>query len=117
MKCLDPTCTEHPKRFQRLVTRSLRELQAEAYQCAVAKGWWEEARRPLELIALMHSELSEAVEAWRNGDEDNLAEELADTVIRVLDFCGHEHIDLQAAIEKKISINWSRPIRHGGKRA
>lgn len=118
-RCLNLGCTEHPKRIQRLGTRTLRELQVEAHSCARAKGWWDTdfLKRPLESIALMHSELSEAAEAWRKGDAENFQEELADVVIRILDFCGYEHIDLQAAIEKKIKANWLRSIRHGGKRA
>lgn len=92
------------------------ELVEAAYENAVEHGWWEEGREDGTLIALMHSELSEALEALRKGDEANLAEELADVVIRIMDYCGHRGIDLENAILVKMAINKNRPYKHGGKR-
>jgi len=68
-----------------------------------------------ELIALMHSELSEALEELRkpNCKMKLVGEELADCVIRILDFCGGRNIDLQALLEKKIRKNKKRPYKHG----
>ena len=69
------------------------------------------------MIALMHSELSEALEALRNhAKKDELAEELADCCIRIFDYCGARRIDLQQAIKKKIRKNRLRPHRHGNKK-
>jgi len=106
---------------------SLRELQRIAHENAVAKGWHETRRSDGEMICLMHSELSEALEELRNGKtpaeiyfKDQKPEgvpiELADVVIRVFDFCGLHNIDLQAAIVTKMVYNQTRPHRHGGKK-
>ena len=79
-----------------------------------------------ELVALAHSELSEALEAYRdrgfidtvteNGKPEGVASELADTVIRIADMCGALGIDLSAAVVKKMAYNATRTYRHGGKR-
>lgn len=102
-------------------------LQKSAYEQAVKSGWHEEERTVGDFIALMHSELSEALEAFRdgknpkeiwwngNGKPEGVPVELADCVIRILDFCGHHGIDLEQAIELKMKFNATRPHRHGGK--
>ena len=103
---------------------TLRALQTRAHQVNVTNGWWERDRNPYEMIALMHSELSEAVEWLRNGDKQSdhinasgCAEEMADCVIRIMDFCEGRGIDLQAAIDAKLVFNEKRGYRHGGKHA
>ncbi|MCX5706853.1 MAG: hypothetical protein NTW13_04245 [Candidatus Omnitrophica bacterium] len=83
---------------------------------AQSKGWWQNERNDGELIALMHSELSEALEAMRaHGTKDNIAEELADCCIRIFDYCGARDIDLDKILIKKIEYNKTRPHRHGKK--
>jgi len=64
-------------------------------------------------VMLIVTELAEAVEADRRGDDDNFDEELADATIRILDLCGAEGIDLEAAITDKMIINECRQRRHG----
>lgn len=84
------------------------------YATAKEKGWWDKPRSDGELIALMHSELSEALEAMRNSHgKDAIAEELADCCIRIFDYCGKNKIDLEEALLKKAEKNKSRPYRHG----
>lgn len=102
----------------------LRDL---AHQNAIDKGWYEEPRTFGEMIALMHSELSEALEDHRDGrgfreiyyegeKPCGIPIELADTVIRIFDACGYLGIDLEAAIREKMEYNATRPRRHGGKK-
>ena len=86
------------------------------HDTAKEKGWWDFERSDGELIALMHSELSEALEAMRNDlGKEAIAEELADCCIRIFDFCGARDVDLEEALKKKAEKNKSRPYRHGKK--
>jgi NTP pyrophosphatase (non-canonical NTP hydrolase) len=108
---------------------NLTQLQKEAYEMARIHGWHDKKVTPGEMIALMHSELSEALEEIRNGHEvteiymnvgsdkpEGVPIELADCVIRILDFCGRYGIDLNYAVALKMIYNDSRPYRHGGKK-
>jgi len=71
--------------------------------------------RKMERLMMVVSEVGEACEAIRNGDENNLAEELADIVIRVMDCAEQWGIDLESEIIKKDKINQGREHMHGGK--
>lgn len=88
-----------------------------------ANGWnvltpddWSDVHRMGTACALIHTEVSEAMEAVRHGDKDNFAEELADTLIRVLDTAGGLEIDLDAVVRAKLEKNRGRGFRHGGKK-
>ena len=96
---------------------TVKKLVDISHHIAKEKGWWDDARNDGELIALMHSELSEALEAMRNhAKEEDVAEELADCCIRIFDYCGARGIDLQKAITRKIQKNRKRPYKHGNKK-
>ncbi len=111
---------------------TIRELQKSINELAKSKGWYDGNAAVLDptwlgaRLALVHSEVSEALECVRNGDyaeylsnegkPEGLPTELADIVIRVLDLAESVGIDMQVAIERKHAFNVNRPIRHGSKK-
>ena len=118
------------------MTKSLADMQAEILKVNTANGWFDTERSVGDDIALLHSEVSEAFEAYRDhGTKDvtwplqapgerrgappkpeGFGSELADILIRLLDTCERHGIDLEAEYERKIIYNRSRGYRHGGKR-
>jgi NTP pyrophosphatase (non-canonical NTP hydrolase) len=94
-------------------------LSKQIYKDNCAKGFYDKPRETGTLIALMHSELSEALEADRKNLMDDklthrsgLEVELADCLIRILDFCGHRGFDIQGAVDEKLAYNRTRPYKH-----
>lgn len=92
---------------------------------AVEHGWWEQDRNNGEMIALMHSELSEALEALRKDplEKDakvtefyNVEVEFADVIIRILDTAKVRNYDIAGAILAKMKYNDTREYKHGGKK-
>jgi NTP pyrophosphatase (non-canonical NTP hydrolase) len=93
----------------------INELCTVAFEIAKSKGWHDDPREMGTVLALIHSEVSEALEADRKGDQENFEEELADVCIRIFDLCGSSGIDLEKAIQKKMERNKGRSYKHGGK--
>ena len=118
-------------------------LQAAAndvYAINKDKGWFDAERTFGDDIALLHSEVSEMLEAFRDhGTEDvtidlckghpeidyldnhickpeGVGSEAADVLVRLLDTCYRYNIDLGHEFVKKIRFNNTRPQRHGNKR-
>jgi NTP pyrophosphatase (non-canonical NTP hydrolase) len=93
------------------------ELQEQIHENAKAHGWWDRKDfNVAEQLCLIHSEVSEAMEADRAGDSGKFAEELADTVIRIFGLAERMNIDMEKEIIKKHETNVSRPFMHGGKK-
>lgn len=116
---------------QNMREAAIESLMKECHATAVEKGWWDDkhSRTLAECIALMHSELSEALECERDPDfllnsvqyEDGkkpvgVASEFADTIIRIFDCCEAYDIPLALAIKEKMEYNKTRSHRHGGKK-
>ena len=120
--------------------KTLNQLRDEIHENAKNKGFWDKERETGTLLMLCVSELAEAMEADRNGlyadleliekdkedfidfkwsfensIKDTFEDELADTIIRILDLCGAKGIDIEKHIELKMKYNATRERMHGKK--
>lgn len=110
---------------------TLNELRDAVGKWAEDKGWNDKPRSVGEDIALMHSELSEALEEHRNGlkpheqyfiplddggtKPEGIPIEIADVLIRIFHFAAKYSIDLDDAYKTKMDYNAQRAYRHGNK--
>lgn len=109
--------------FSKHFIESIRTMQHAVHENAKAHGWWDEPREDGTVLMLVVSELSELLEELRVGGRESAKidgftseeEELADAVIRILDFAGRKGYRLGAAILAKHEYNKSRPYKHGNK--
>ena len=116
-------------------------LSQEIHKNNKAKGFYETEKNIGEMLCLIHSEVSEALEADRKGKyttanvqvlngfimnemfltdfkigvKDTFEDELADIMIRVMDLAAFKGIDLEAHIEAKMRYNSMREYKHGKK--
>lgn len=93
------------------------------FQNSKKHGFWDDLpRNKAEMIALMHSELSECLEAIRKPDmkDSHLPHisaevvELADVFIRLMDYIGGHELEVEfvKAVNEKMAFNESRPPKH-----
>jgi NTP pyrophosphatase (non-canonical NTP hydrolase) len=116
---------------EKRIRAGIGELLGECHGNAVRKLWWTPGPTFTEAMMLVVTELSEAVEEFREGhkmDEiyavnpmggnkpEGIPIEVADAIIRIFDVCGGFNIPIADAIMAKMRYNRTRPTRHGGKR-
>ncbi len=86
------------------------KLCKQVHQTAVEKGWWKKPPSTETIICLIHTEISEAFEEYRryglnpekflfygigNSKPEGIAVELADVVIRLMNWCEHDGVELE----------------------
>lgn len=121
----------------------LKAMMADVTEVNKANGWFEEGRTFGDEVALLHSEVSEMLEEFRDGLTTTVFEynskkptvfrtsepevdgvlgkpigvpsEAADVLVRLLDTCDRYDIDLFHEWRQKVDFNATRGARHGGK--
>jgi NTP pyrophosphatase (non-canonical NTP hydrolase) len=99
---------------------NLNKMAEKIHETACEKGFWDAADSGdfnIEFVygtklALIHSEVSEVLEAMRADQWHLVPEELSDIIIRVLDLAAGLGYDLQDVIEGKMKKNADRPFLH-----
>ena len=87
---------------------------AEVRALCQAKGFSAEHRRIWEMLALIHSEISEASDCYKKGQPlEAVGEELIDAVIRILHLLSALDLDAEKLYQEKMAENWARPHKYG----
>jgi predicted HAD superfamily Cof-like phosphohydrolase len=101
---------------------TINEIAKLIHENAINHGGWETDRKFAEIAALIHTEISEAVEAdrikaplvyYKYGKPEGVAVELVDCVIRIFDYLAHEGVDIEEVIAQKHAYNLTREYKHG----
>ncbi len=110
--------------FNKQFVWKFKQRQMITHKIAKEKGWHDKPQDDGTFIALMHSELSEGLEWLRHGNpkSDHIQEfsgceeELADVIIRIMDFAELKGFRIAEAIIAKSEYNKTRNYKHGGKK-
>lgn len=105
---------------------TITEMQIKCNTIAEEHGWNERKIDIPEMIALIHSEASEALESYRRkeplvykdpetGSPEGVGAEFADILIRIAHYSEQLGINLELEVSTKMRYNETRPYRHGGK--
>jgi NTP pyrophosphatase (non-canonical NTP hydrolase) len=97
------------------IVGNINGLATEIYHQNLKAGWYDKPRETGTRLMLIVSEIAEAMEGDRKGLQDDhlphrsmLEVELADAIIRILDLCGYENLDIGGAIMEKLEYNKDR---------
>jgi len=91
----------------------LNQKMLEVRALADGKGFSSDHERIWEMLALIHTEISEATDAYKKGEPlDYVGEELIDAIIRILHLCSALDLDAEALFQAKMKMNWERPYKY-----
>ena len=97
------------------VLNDMSRIQEAVHEFNIKMGWWDKPREDGTVFALIHSEISEAMEGNRKNRQDdhlphllNEPVELADAIIRIFDYAGRKKFNLSGALIEKWAYNADR---------
>ncbi len=80
---------------------------------ADGKGFSSNPERIWEMLALIHTEVSEATDAYKKGEPmEHIGEELTDAIIRILHLMSALDLDAEKLFQEKMKKNWDRPFKY-----
>jgi NTP pyrophosphatase (non-canonical NTP hydrolase) len=91
----------------------LNQKMLEVRALADGKGFSSDPERIWEMLALIHTEVSEATDAYKKGESmEHLGEELTDAIIRILHLMSALNLDAEELFQDKMKKNWERPYKY-----